>query len=135
MPEQKPDTGSLSELQIKAGDETHLFKVELALDESSQARGLMFRRSMAADHGMLFIYDPARPIGMWMKNTILSLDMLFVRRDGTITKIFERTEPFSQKLLGSRQPVYGVLELNGGTVERLGIKPGHRLMHSLLQAQ
>ena len=103
MPEQKRETGTLSDLQIKtASNGTHLFKVELALDESSQARGLMFRRTMAADHGMLFIYDPERPIGMWMKNTILSLDMLFVTRDGVITKIFERTEPFSERVLASR---------------------------------
>ena len=137
--EQKQTDGkkadALSSLSIKTSDHTHLFKVELALDDPSQARGLMFRRSMAADHGMLFIYDRERPIGMWMKNTILSLDMLFVKRDGTITKIFERTEPFSERVLSSRQPVYGVLELNGGTVERLGIKSGDRLIHPLMQAQ
>ncbi len=134
MPEQQP-SGALSDLSIKTKSGTYQFNVELALDERSQAKGLMFRRSMPPDHGMLFIYDPARMIRMWMKNTILSLDMLFVKRDGTIAKIFERTEPFSERVLSSDQPVYGVLELNAGSVERFGIRSGDQMIHPLLQAQ
>ena len=120
---------------FRSASGTYQFKVELALDGPSQAKGLMFRRTMPADHGMLFIYAPERPISMWMKNTILSLDMLFVKRDGTIAKIFERTEPFSERILSSGQPVYGVLELNAGSVERWGIKTGDQMVHPLLQAQ
>ncbi len=134
MSEQKQSDG-LSNLSIKTASGTYQFKVELALDGPSQAKGLMFRRTMPADHGMLFIYAPERPISMWMKNTILSLDMLFVKRDGTIAKIFERTEPFSERILSSGQPVYGVLELNAGSVERWGIKTGDQMVHPLLQAQ
>ncbi|MCP4933114.1 MAG: DUF192 domain-containing protein [bacterium] len=134
MPEQQ-GSSRLSNLSIKTGNGTYQFKVELALDERSQAQGLMFRRSMPADHGMLFIYAPERLISMWMKNTILSLDMLFVMRDGTIARIFERTEPFSELVLSSGQPVYGVLELNAGSVERWGIKSGDQLLHPLLRAQ
>ena len=124
-----------NELTIVTRTGEHSFMVELALDERSQARGLMFRRSMAPDHGMLFIYGQERLVSMWMKNTVLSLDMLFVKRDGTIARIFERTEPFSERVLSSQQPVYGVLELNGGTVERLGIKRGDRMLHPLLGAR
>ena len=134
MPEQQ-GSDALSKLSIKTKNGTYQFKVELALDERAQAKGLMFRRTMPADHGMLFVYAPERLISMWMKNTILSLDMLFVKRDGTIAKIFERTEPFSERVLSSEQPVYGVLELNAGSVERWGIKSGDRMIHPLLQAQ
>ena len=72
MPEEQ-QAGGLSPLSIQTSSATHSFEVELALDDQAQAKGLMFRRSMPADHGMLFIYDPERPISMWMKNTILSL--------------------------------------------------------------
>ncbi len=120
------------ELRIKTATAEHLFRVELALDERSQARGLMFRREMPADHGMLFIYEGEKEIAMWMKNTVLSLDMLFVRADGTIVKIARNTEPFSEQIIGSGEPVAGVLELNAGTSERLSIRKGDRVLHPLL---
>lgn len=125
----------LSELRIKTSVQQHVFKVELALDEGSQAQGLMFRRSMPDDHGMLFVYDREQSISMWMKNTVLPLDMLFVKRDGTIANIAKRTEPFSERVISSFGPVYGVLELNGGTADRLSIKVGDRVLHSLLSSK
>ena len=120
------------ELRIRTAKAEHKFTVELALDEQSQAKGLMFRHEMPADHGMLFIYHKEHPIAMWMKNTLLSLDMLFVRKDGTITKIARNTEPLSEKIIPSSGPVYGVLELNAGTADRLAIHVGDRLLHPLL---
>jgi len=124
-----------SPLRVKTADGEHILTVELALDRPSQERGLMFRRSMSADHGMLFIYHRERNIAMWMKNTILPLDMLFVRRDGTISKIVADTEPFSERIIPSDGPVYAVLELNAGTARRLAIRVGDRLIHPLLGAQ
>lgn len=108
----------------------HSFQVELAVDPKQQAQGLMFRRQMAADAGMLFIYKPSREAVMWMQNTFLPLDMLFIKADGEIVKIVERTVPQSRKRIPSGEPITGVLELNGGTVSRLGIKVGDRVDHA-----
>lgn len=108
----------------------HRFEVELAVDPKQQAQGLMFRQQMAADAGMLFIYKPSREAVMWMQNTFLPLDMLFIKADGEIVKIVERTVPQSRKRIPSGEPITGVLELNGGTVSRLGIKVGDRVDHS-----
>ena len=108
----------------------HRFEVELAVDPKQQAQGLMFRQQMAADAGMLFIYKPSREAVMWMQNTFLPLDMLFIRSDGRIVKIVERTVPQSRKRIPAGEPVTGVLELNGGTVSRLGIKTGDRVEHA-----
>ena len=113
----------------REGDE-HSFTVEMALDPKQQAQGLMFRREMAADAGMLFIYQPSREAVMWMQNTFLPLDMLFIKSDGRIVKIVERTVPQSTKRIPSGEPITGVLELNGGTVSRLGIKEGDRVEHA-----
>ncbi len=119
------------ELTIVTQDgEEHSFTVEMALDPKQQAQGLMFRREMAADAGMLFIYQPSREAVMWMQNTFLPLDMLFIKGDGRIVKIVERTVPQSTKRIPSGEAITGVLELNGGTVSRLGIKEGDRVEHS-----
>ena len=132
MSEQIEPGKEQTKLRIKTSLSEHLFTIELALDQRSQAKGLMFRREMAADHGMLFVYDGEQEIAMWMKNTLLSLDMLFVRADGRIAKIARRTEPFSERTISSVEPVLAVLELNGGTADRLSIKVGDRLLHPLL---
>ena len=117
------------ELTIVTSDGTeHRFTVELALDHKQQAQGLMFRREMAADAGMLFVYKPSREAVMWMQNTFLPLDMLFIKSDGRIVKIVERTVPQSTKRIPAGEAITGVLELNGGTVSRLGIKEGDRVL-------
>lgn len=126
---------NLSELRIKTGTQEHVFSVELALDGPAQAKGLMFRREMAADRGMLFLYDIEHVVDMWMKNTVLPLDMLFVKVDGTISRIARNTEPFSLKVVSSINPVIGVLELNAGTADRLSIHAGDRMIHPLLRAK
>lgn len=108
------------------------FEVELALEPDQQAQGLMFRRRMAADAGMLFVYDETRPVSMWMHNTWIPLDMIFIQADGTIAKIVERTVPLSQRAISSDVPVRAVLEVNGGTAARLDLKPGDRVKHALI---
>jgi uncharacterized membrane protein (UPF0127 family) len=115
------------ELSIAGPSGTHKFSVELAVDEAQREQGLMFRQSMPADAGMLFIYDTSRPIAMWMKNTVIPLDMLFIAADGRVINIRERAVPYSLEAIPSDGPVKAALELNGGTVSRLGIKPGDKV--------
>ena len=119
-------------LSIQSGGKTHKFSVELALNNRQQMQGLMFRRRMAADAGMLFVYGREEPTAMWMKNTYIPLDMLFIAGDGTIRRIAERTVPLSEAVIASGGPVVAVLELNAGTASRLGLKPGDRIISSAL---
>ena len=112
------------ELTIMAADGAHKFQIELATDDAHREQGLMFRRQMPPDAGMLFIYDRTQPVAMWMKNTDLPLDMLFIGPDGHIVNIRQRAVPYSQEVIPSAGPVKAVLELNGGVVSRLGIKSG-----------
>ena len=103
------------------------FHVELARTEAEREQGLMYREKLASDAGMLFLYPTERPVAFWMKNTLIPLDMLFIRRDGTILSIAERTVPLSEAAIPSDGPVTAVLEINGGVVSHLGIKPGDRV--------
>ena len=93
----------------------------------------MFRRTLAPDAGMLFDFEREQMVSMWMKNTYLSLDMLFVRADGIIHRIEASTEPLSERSISSGAPVRAVLELNAGTAARLGLRPGDRLIHPLFR--
>ncbi len=125
-------TFETSRLVIVSETGQHVFTVELAVTPEQRAQGLMYRRGMAADAGMLFDYSrrPGRA-SMWMKNTFIPLDMLFIKADGEIESIAARTVPHSLESISSRGPVRGVLELNGGTAARLGIRPGDRVEHPL----
>jgi hypothetical protein len=105
----------------------HEFQVEMALAPEQQRIGLMFRPSVPADGGMLFDWGEARESAMWMRNTITSLDMVFINADGTIRSIAERTVPLSLATIPSRGPVRATLELAAGTTERLGIRVGDRV--------
>ena len=111
------------------------FDVEVMRDDAGRSRGLMFRRSMAPDHGMLFDFERDEPVTMWMKNTYLPLDMVFIRPDGTISRIAADTEPLSTAIIPSGSPVVAVLELNAGTAAKLGIKAGDRIEHPLFKAR
>jgi len=119
-----------SQLAIVSGAKRHPFQIELAISPDQMAQGLMFRRQMAPDAGMLFVHPQERELSMWMKNTFLPLDMLFIAADGKITRIVARTVPQSLTTISSDGPAMAVLELNAGTAERLGIKPGDRVEHS-----
>jgi uncharacterized protein len=118
---------------VSPGGQRQTFQVEVARNEADRAQGLMFRRSMPADRGMLFDFGRVEPISMWMQNTYLSLDMLFIRPDGTIARIAANTEPLSTRTIPSGEPVLAVLELNAGTAARLGIKVGDRIEHPLFK--
>jgi Uncharacterized conserved protein len=120
-------------IQTRSG-KAHTFTVELALTVEQRAQGLMHRQSMPLDHGMLFDFGETRPVSMWMQNTPLPLDMLFIQRDGTISHIHRKAVPFSQTIIDSRGPVYFVLELNGGRAASLGIEVGDRVMSKRIEA-
>jgi uncharacterized protein len=109
------------------------FDVEVMRDDAGRSRGLMFRRTMAPDHGMLFDFERDEPVTMWMKNTYLPLDMVFIRSDGTISRIAADTEPLSTAIIPSGSPVQAVLELNAGTAAKLGIQPGDRIEHPMFK--
>jgi uncharacterized membrane protein (UPF0127 family) len=118
---------------VSASGQRQTFQVEVARNEADRAQGLMFRRSMPANQGMLFDFGRVEPVAMWMQNTYLPLDMLFVRPDGTIARIAANTEPLSTRTIPSGEPVLAVLELNAGTTGRLGIKAGDRIEHPLFK--
>ena len=103
------------------------FTIELALTPAQQAQGLMFRREMAPDAGMLFVFPDSREQTFWMKNTFLPLDMIFIKPDGTILSIAERAVPLTETPVPSHGSAKAVLEVNGGTAARLGIKPGDKV--------
>ena len=125
----------VGDLVIVTGQSTrHAFRVELATNDTDRARGLMNRRKLDANAGMLFDYREEVPISMWMRNTLIPLDMLFIAGDGRIVNIKERAIPHDETPIFSGAPVRAVLELNGGTVGRLGIKPGDRVEHPLFAA-
>src|SRR6185437_1187319 len=113
-----------SELTIETAAGKHRFTVELAQTPKQMAQGLMYRRSLPADAGMLFEFPSPQIAAFWMKNTLIPLDMLFIAADGRITGIHERAVPLSEEPIVSAGSVVAVLELNGGTAARLGIKPG-----------
>jgi len=128
---QTPAGFERSQLDIKTAGGRHTFDIELALTQAQQTQGLMFRRQMAPDAGMLFYHRRDTVATMWMRNTFLPLDMLFAAADGRIVRIVERTVPQSLTIISAGQPVRAVLEVNAGTVRRLGVKPGDRLIHPL----
>jgi hypothetical protein len=109
---------------VATADGEHLFRAEVADTTAERSRGLMYREELAADAGMLFLFDPPRRVSFWMKNTYISLDMLFIDADGRVVHIAERTEPETLDPHGPDRPVRAVLEINGGLAERLGIRPG-----------
>lgn len=103
------------------------FQVEIAADDASRRKGLMFRTELAPDAGMLFDFQQAKYVGFWMKDTPLSLDMLFIRADGTVSTIASDTIPYSEDVVPSSEPVQAVLEIRGGRAGALGIKPGDKV--------
>ncbi|HZK90787.1 MAG TPA: DUF192 domain-containing protein [Stellaceae bacterium] len=118
------ETFATSEMTIQTAGEPQNFKVELALSDAQMEQGLMFRRSLAPDAGMLFDFKAPSNVTMWMKNTLIPLDMLFLDARGRIFDIHERAVPMSLDIIAAKGPARYVVELNGGTAARLGIKPG-----------
>jgi hypothetical protein len=110
----------------------HDISAEIADDDAKRALGLMFRKEIGETEGMLFLYAPAEPVSMWMRNTYISLDMVFIAAGGKVVRIVERTEPLSERLIGSGGTVAAVLELKAGTAARLGLKYGDRVETPLI---
>jgi uncharacterized membrane protein (UPF0127 family) len=111
-------------VDIRSGTRTHRFTVEVARSPQEQQIGLMNRTSLAPDRGMLFPYDPPQPASFWMHNTLIPLDIIFIRSDGTIARIAANTVPLSLELVMAGEPVAAVLEIAGGRAAELGIREG-----------
>ena len=122
---------SFSTLEIATKSGVQIFSVEMATTEDEKQKGLMYRRELADGKGMLFDFSPEQQISMWMKNTYISLDMIFIRADGRILRIAENTEPESTKIISSGGLARGVLEVPAGTAQKYGIAPGDRVSHPL----
>jgi uncharacterized membrane protein (UPF0127 family) len=127
--------GPTEPLTIVSAPGRHLFQVEVADEPGERAYGLMNRFELAPDAGMLFDFGETGPIHMWMKNTYIPLDMIFIRADGAIHRIAANTVPRSLAIVSSGQPVRFVLEVAGGTAARLAIKRGDRVEHPLIGAE
>jgi hypothetical protein len=118
-------------LEIVSKSGVHVFSVELANTDAERARGLMFRKELPEGRGMLFDFEQEQDVAMWMQNTYISLDMIFIRGDGRILRIAENTEPLSTRIVPSGGPVRAVLEVIAGTARKLGLAPGDRVAHPL----
>lgn len=135
----RPDMGQPQVLPVstltittRAG-KRHSLKVEVARTVEEQAIGMMWRTQMAPDSGMLFPFAQPRVAQFWMENTLIPLDLLFIRRDGRISSILPQAVPLSRSLLSSTEPVIAVLEVKGGRAAALGIRPGDRVSHPALR--
>jgi hypothetical protein len=116
-------------LSVVTATGVHAFKVEVAANEAARETGLMRRRYLPADRGMLFEFDHEAPVSFWMKNTYIPLDMIFIARNGSVTHIAADAEPLSEALVSSGGPCAAVLEVNGGTAARIGVKVGDKVRH------
>lgn len=123
----------LEPLQIVTGGGTHDFRVEVASDDASRERGLMNRRFMRADHGMLFEFQQNAPVAFWMKNTYIPLDMIFLSPAGVVTHIEADAEPLSERVIPSGPSCVAVLEVNGGVAASIGLKVGDRVRHTFFR--
>jgi uncharacterized membrane protein (UPF0127 family) len=122
---------SFQPLEIVTKNGVQVFSVEMATTEEEKQTGLMYRKELADGKGMLFDFNPEQEVSMWMKNTYVSLDMIFIRADGRILRIAENTEPLSTRIISSKGPARAVLEVVAGTAQKYGIRPGDRVGHPL----
>ena len=129
--EPQPQRLATADLVIVGAGGPHHFTVELADTPAEMEQGLMFRQDLAPDAGMLFDFKQPTMATMWMRNTLIPLDMLFVDAHGRIVNIHERAVPQSDDVIAAAAPVRAVIELNGGTAERLGIAPGDRVLYPI----
>ena len=126
-----PSVSATEPLDIATKDGVRHFSVEVMRTDADREKGLMFRRFLPEDRGMLFDFKTEQAVLMWMKNTYLPLDMIFMRRDGTISHIAENAEPLSERIIPSNGPAFAVLEVNAGTAKRLGLAVGDKVSHPL----
>ncbi len=126
--------GELDSLEIVTSTGRHAFQVEIADNEATREHGLMDRRYMAPDHGMLFEFDRDEPVAFWMKNTYIPLDMIFIAPSGVVTHIAANAEPLSERVVPSGGPCIAVLELNGGMAASIGLKVGDKVRHPFFKS-
>ncbi|MFL9824289.1 DUF192 domain-containing protein [Rhodoplanes sp. SY1] len=122
-------------LEIATKTGVHVFSVEVATTDAERAQGLMHRKELPEGTGMLFDFKRDEPVAMWMKNTYVPLDMIFITADGRIHRIAENTTPMSERIIPSGGPVRGVLEVVAGTAKKLGIAPGDRIGHPMFSGR
>lgn len=132
-PSARASDGVFEPLSITTASGKHAFEVEVMRSDEEHARGMMYRRSLAPDKGMLFEFTAEKVASFWMQNTYVSLDMIFIKADGTIHRIEEKAEPLSTRSISSGAPVLAVLEVPAGTAKRLGIVPGDRVSHAMFK--
>ena len=121
---------ALEPLSIVTASGVHVYQVEIARTEPEHEKGLMYRRFMPQDRGMLFEFSVNEPVSFWMKNTYIPLDMVFIAANGVVTHVAENAEPLSEALIASDGPCVGVLELNGGAAAKIGLKVGDKVKAS-----
>ncbi|MBY0565175.1 MAG: DUF192 domain-containing protein [Hyphomonadaceae bacterium] len=123
----------IEELTVDTANGPVRFTVEIADDDRERARGLMFRQALADDRGMLFHFQEPEYASFWMRNTVISLDIIFIGVDGRILNIAERTTPYSEEGIPSVGLTRGVLEIRGGRAAELGISPGDKVNHRIFE--
>ena len=134
-PGSRVQAASFQPLEIVTKSGVQVFSVEMATTEEEKTTGLMYRKELPDGKGMLFDFSPEQQVSMWMKNTFISLDMIFIRADGRILRIAENTEPQSTRIISSGGPAKGVLEVIAGTAKKYGIAPGDRVGHPLFNGR
>ena len=120
-------------LEIVSTSGVHVFEVEIADTEAAREKGLMFRKNLPDGQGMLFDFHREQEVSFWMKNTYIPLDIIFIRGNGRILRIAANAKPLSIKLIPSEGPVLAVLEVSGGTADRLSIRPGDRVAYPIFK--
>jgi uncharacterized membrane protein (UPF0127 family) len=121
---------AVESLEIVTATGSHKFQIEVARTEQERRVGLMNRRSMPPNHGMLFLFATEQQISMWMKNTFISLDMIFVARNGRVTDVARDAVPMSEAIITSKTPAYAVIELNAGAARAIDLAVGDQVRHS-----
>jgi len=131
----KAQSLELVPLTIVSGDKRHEFMVEVADSSSERTTGLMHRTELKPNQGMLFDFKDTQPIRIWMRNTFIPLDLLFMKRDGTVAFVYEHMIPHDERAVGPREEMYSVLELPDGTIAKLGLKAGDKLEHAIFKSK
>jgi hypothetical protein len=127
------EQSGLEPLVIVDASGRHVFQVEVMRTQAQLEKGLMFRKFMPSDRGMLFDFKTAQPVMMWMKNTYISLDMIFMSRKGLVTHIARDAEPLSETIIPSDGPAYAVLEVNADVARQIGLKVGDQVQNEIFR--
>ena len=120
-------------VDVVSSSGTYTFNVEIADDAAEQSRGLMYRRELPADAGMLFLYNREEALSYWMRNTYIPLDIIYINSRAEIVSIARNTQPLSDESIPLHYPAIAVLEVNGGTADRLGILEGDTVRHPFFE--